>query len=421
MRSRAKHWRRTLRRSSWQLNHTHDPNQVCLVGSFGEGNFGNEWTLDAFLSIVREISTEVDFTILCNNPTGALSQRLPSQSIVGAEPLVSPFRPDGPSLVARVVGRLKDFGWLYRLIGRMDLVAVPGTGILERLYMWPGGYPATLALIAFACRLRRVPFALVGIGADFPDSELSRVLLRFTLQSASLVTVRDDHSRRSIVSMTSGRVVPKSHADLVLTAAIRKPPDGLTHKSGVVALGVMDYRGSITDPHGDAVAVRYRRRIVDLASALIADGWSLRLIAGDVDDIEAAEWVVSALRDDGRLTGDRCSIASLDGLDGALSELSAAEVVVATRYHTLVAAVAVGRPVVSLGYARKNSELMTSVGLAQFAHSVDEFEVELVLAQVRALVSRESGSVLEYENSCQSLLGGGVPGLASLLNRETPQ
>ena len=44
-----------------------------------------------------------------------------------------------------------------------------------------------------------------------------------------------------------------------------------------------------------------------------------------------------------------------------------------------------GRPVVSLGYAAKNPELLADVGLGEYDQHVESFDPQLVLQQLREL------------------------------------
>ena len=58
--------------------------------------------------------------------------------------------------------------------------------------------------------------------------------------------------------------------------------------------------------------------------------------------------------------------------------------IVASRYHNLVAAVTVGRPVISLGYGPKGDALLKSLGVSDRSHDVEGFDVTEVLEQVEA-------------------------------------
>jgi polysaccharide pyruvyl transferase WcaK-like protein len=78
-------------------------------------------------------------------------------------------------------------------------------------------------------------------------------------------------------------------------------------------------------------------------------------------------------------------------------ELERAEVVVASRFHTLVAALAVGRPVVALGYAPKSAELQSTYGLAPLCQPIDQIDAALLVAQVEQ--ARAAGRPSEQTTS----------------------
>ena len=63
------------------------------------------------------------------------------------------------------------------------------------------------------------------------------------------------------------------------------------------------------------------------------------------------------------------------------------DLVIATRFHNVLKALRLGRPVISIGYATKNDDLMREMGLEQYCHHVDNFEPAQVLEQVRSLAA----------------------------------
>ncbi len=65
-----------------------------------------------------------------------------------------------------------------------------------------------------------------------------------------------------------------------------------------------------------------------------------------------------------------------------MAEMGRAEVVVASRYHNVIAALRVGVPVVSLGYAGKNAVLLERFGLDGLDQPIDSFDPDLLARQV---------------------------------------
>jgi polysaccharide pyruvyl transferase WcaK-like protein len=99
--------------------------------------------------------------------------------------------------------------------------------------------------------------------------------------------------------------------------------------------------------------------------------------------------------------------------------MQGAEAVIATRFHNVVAALAVHVPVVSLGYAAKNDAVLDEMGLGEFAHRVEDFDVDTVLADLEAVTSRRDELVTgiaagqaRLSADCRRYLDDVVDGLA---------
>ena len=71
-----------------------------------------------------------------------------------------------------------------------------------------------------------------------------------------------------------------------------------------------------------------------------------------------------------------------DGLDALMKEMARAEVVVASRFHNVIAALKMRKPTVSLGYAGKNRRLLAEFGLEGLDQPLDSFEVDLLVSQM---------------------------------------
>jgi polysaccharide pyruvyl transferase WcaK-like protein len=68
--------------------------------------------------------------------------------------------------------------------------------------------------------------------------------------------------------------------------------------------------------------------------------------------------------------------------------MAPAGTVVATRFHNVMCALKLGKPVVSLGYAPKNVALMASMGLSEFSQDANSLDVDLLIKQFTEIESR---------------------------------
>ena len=83
-----------------------------------------------------------------------------------------------------------------------------------------------------------------------------------------------------------------------------------------------------------------------------------------------------AVYEPGRLISE--PVGSVEQL---LSQLATTDLVVATRFHNVLLALALNKPVVSISYDEKNDSLMTEVGLAEYCQSIRDIDVDKLVKQ----------------------------------------
>jgi hypothetical protein len=130
------------------------PRRIGLLGLFGCGNAGNDGSLEAMLAFLRRVRPEAELICFCAYSDGAADQ-IARDFRVPALPIALP-RP--ANVLLRVLDRLSCGGprqlvSLIRAIWharRLDLLIVPGTGILDDFQAGPLGMP--LALFGWCSR-----------------------------------------------------------------------------------------------------------------------------------------------------------------------------------------------------------------------------------------------------------------------------
>jgi polysaccharide pyruvyl transferase WcaK-like protein len=91
----------------------------------------------------------------------------------------------------------------------------------------------------------------------------------------------------------------------------------------------------------------------------------------------AVEQVVRAISaEHGGQPHERLTFNPIASLDDLFGEIACCEAVVASRYHNVICALVLGRPVIALGYAKKFDALMSDVGLVDYCRNIEEFEVQ---------------------------------------------
>jgi polysaccharide pyruvyl transferase WcaK-like protein/glycosyltransferase involved in cell wall biosynthesis len=348
--------------------------RVAALGYYGIGNLGNEALLAAFAERLRRDLPEAELSAFAVDPEAVhVEHGLPAtrlmtyrHDLAGGGPVVT---------VLKVLSRVVDVPRLFRAVGRVDAVVVPGSGVMETgLGLRPWGLPYWLFVVALSCRLRRRRLALVSIGAQPGRDRITRLLHRWTAALATSVSVRDEGSRRALVADGVRRPVAVA-PDLVLGADLGTGAVAPGH----VVLGAMAYYGSPQTPErGPAVREAYTAAVAKLGEELLARGHTVTLVIGDAADREVAEDVAA------RLGAGALRVSPAETMAEVAAELARAEVVLASRFHTLVAALALGRPCVALGYAPKSAELLTLFGLdpVRVTQPMDQIDVTALAGQL---------------------------------------
>jgi len=286
--------------------------------------------------------------------------------------------------VLKITGRLLDPFRTWWWVRRHDVVLVAGMGILETTV--PGkawGFPLGLLCLAVASRITGTWFGLVCVGAEIDGDPVIRWMLRSTASMAQYRSYRDQLSRDAMrqvgVQVTDDEVYPDLVFGLTCPTPHRQPL--------LIGVGVMNFRGRSTNPARAAAAhEQYRKRITEVVQRLTADGWHVRLLIGDVEDIPVAEGIRSAVSIVDDTSRPPVEVALAKTIDELLAQLAETHVFIGTRYHNVLAALALGTPTLSVGYARKNRELMEAFGLGGFCQEAHLLDVALTLDQVRDAV-----------------------------------
>ena len=346
--------------------------RIALFGRFGTGNLGNDALLLAAVGRLRGHDPHVDLMCLCNAP--AEVERLyglPAKSIRRhTDKELSSRR----ILPVRVGRRILDFLRMYWLMRSVDLVMVPGTGVLEGGTRRAGSFVSTLLMTALTARIAGTRVALVSVGVNLSARRSTNTVLRWTMRLAHYRSFRDAHSQRCAVRLGVQPTLPRAYPDLVFGIDLPAWP-ATQPSSGLVGVGLMDCRSVFfgNDPvRRDAIADGYLESITSLVGWLLDRGKHVLLLTGAWKDEEIAEQVVSRLPR--RTQGASIKIARSKSIVELMSYMRHVDFLIASRYHNIVAAMLTETPVISIGYGPKHTELMIAMGLEQFVQAADRID-----------------------------------------------
>ncbi|HEX5958959.1 MAG TPA: polysaccharide pyruvyl transferase family protein, partial [Hyphomicrobiaceae bacterium] len=380
------------------------PKRIGLFGLFGSGNLGNDGSLEAMLDFLRTALPEAELLCICNNPGKVerhykipaidIGAEVPADTMLGALARLSPAR--------KLLRRLP----AVNAVRGLDALIVPGTGILDDFSERFWGMPAALFGWCLAARLSGVRIAFVSVGAGPIAHPLSRWLMKGAARLAHYRSYRDDHSRdfmQSIGFDTRGDAV---YPDIAFrlpapAAAPAAPPQAQGPLT--VGLGLMTYIGWRGDwARGATIYGSYVPKIARFALWLLDRGHRVRLLMGDVVDHKAVDDVLKAIAAERPgYPRERVVAEPSHTLHEVMRQMAETDVVVGTRFHNVVCALKVGKPMISIGYARKNDVLLADMGLGDFCQHVERLDVEVLIDQFSRLVSNRAG----YEQRIRAKVG----------------
>jgi polysaccharide pyruvyl transferase WcaK-like protein len=381
--------------------------RIALFGHFGVQNMGNECTLQAMLHNLRDRLPDAEIYSICSNPEDTRTRHNLRSVAINAVQLAKntsrqPRRPLTKvlrMLFVHVPVELVEWCRAFHAMKGTDILAMTGTGMLTDANTSSFGMPYEIFKWACVARLRgcRVKFVSVGVGPF--DEELSRFFTRAALSLADYRSYRDHESksRLELIGFNSAEdsVIP----DL----AFSLPRSVLPESSGsrthpvVVGVGVMNhyYYGPGYGPTGvaalpDATHLAYLSKMADFVVWLIERNYAVRILHGDAScDARARADLRAQIEKRGVSCGDgRIVDEDILSVTDLVSQIAATDVVVAPRFHNLVLALMLDKPVMSVSYDAKADSLLESFGLGKYRQPIGDLNVGRLIEQFSDLETK---------------------------------
>jgi polysaccharide pyruvyl transferase WcaK-like protein len=116
---------------------------------------------------------------------------------------------------------------------------------------------------------------------------------------------------------------------------------------------------------------------------LLDHKYVIRLLIGDVSyDKRIRVDLLTSLQTRGiKRQGGQILDEPVTSVEDVIAQLAETDVVVATRFHNIVLALMLGKPVLAIAYHEKIESLMAGMGLAKYCQSIDQLDVNLLQQQ----------------------------------------
>jgi polysaccharide pyruvyl transferase WcaK-like protein len=390
--------------------------KIALLHHVGGGNLGDDATLDTVIQNIRRRRPNAVIAAFTANPNDTRQRhRIPCYPIrttpwafgygyTRAAPkltLKSAIRTLArkhrfifflPRLgFALAFGLPKEVSFLLasrRIIGTFELLIISGGGQLTE-WGGPWSFLYTLFKWVLLAKSARVKCLFLNVGAGPLSHPLSKFFVRRALALADYVSFRDDQSRTLVSQIGfkgSGPVFP----DCVYSRDV-SPLNTVTNRDlGQLIVGIapMPYWGPLVY-RAERSQVLYQGfidRLATFAASLVRDSYLLTLFGTDigVDPVAIEDLQLSLLTHHNVATPEYKSVRSLDEL---LSRMSAVDYIVTCRFHGVIFAHLLNKPVLALSHHPKVTTLMNDLGLSRYCMDIRTFDPALLVDTFASLVA----------------------------------
>jgi polysaccharide pyruvyl transferase WcaK-like protein len=371
--------------------------RVVFVGVFGAGNLGNECTLQAAIEQTKARWPQASLQCV-----SAFPEDTQSRHSIPAFPLEARFMPPH-ARPRRHVARLLRLAFrripnefahcvaALRILRRTDVLIIAGTGIVNDYLTGPFGWPYDIfkwSVLAVCCRVK-VLFLGIGVGPIYRP--LSRQLIKMSLRMATYRSYRDRASQQYLEKIHFSTRRDRVYPDLAFGLPQRILPSPKPARQPPLVIGV----GIKGPKKGDtgATNIAYLDAMAGFVSWLCANGYTVRLLVGDIEyDARTRQDFIQRLQ-----SGSQHHLISepTPTVEELLRQLQDTDAVISTRFHNLVLALLLGKPVIAISDHPKLDSLMDGLDLGRYCLHFDHLAVSDLIGMFTQLQS-DIGTLQPY-------------------------
>ena len=365
--------------------------RVGLLGLLGTGNIGNDTSMEAVLRYLQTEQPDAVLDVIGKGPEIVTTRYGVPAVYLNWYQRYEKTATGLTAIALKSLGKGVDVFRTAAWVRRHDVVIIPGMGTMESsLPLKPWGLPYSFFLACASGKLFGVKVAFVSIGAGTVKRRATRVLLDASAKLADYRSYRDAQSR----DMLRARGVDTARDHVYADLAFSTPP--LPCGPGdpnIVCVGVMGYRGSNDDrQQAEEIHAAYVFTMKAFVRWLVDNDRGVRILIGDENPPdklvgEAILADIQAYRPD--LAPGRVVTEYATTFPELMQAMAPAATVVATRFHSVVCALRLGKPVVALSYSPKFAALLGKMGLAEFCQPAKFPDLDQLIAQFTELEKRQ--------------------------------
>lgn len=376
--------------------------RIAIFGHFSEINLGNDSTLQALIYQIRQRLPEVELSCICSDPLATaklfgiratcmdgISSKLSRRPANAAAKVLR-------KLIIGVPAEINRWRQAQKALEGVDVVIVAGTGLLTDICGLRNWGPYTLFKWSLLAKLRDSKLMFLSVGAGPLYRRSARWLVALALSFADFRSYRDETTKQYLRGIGVRTAADNVYPDLAfsLPSVYARQACAGPSSRRVVGLGLMLYSDKQSaSGSSEVIYKRYLDALLQFAEWLLAEGYNIRLLSGDKCDQVTVEEFKERLNGRHPMWKDCILYEPLSSVDDLLRQLLLTDIVVATRFHNVLLALALHRPVISISFHQKCFSLMSDMGLSEYCHDIVQLRGDWLISQFRNLESKKDRTV----------------------------
>ena len=383
--------------------------KIAVFGVFGAGNLGNDCTLYAMLYNLRKHLSNALFCCICSGP-----EETASRHSVVAFPIREGRLPRTNNVLLRTLAKillaipLDLYRWfkVISILKGHDMLIMTGTGMLSDLGIVPFGLHYDIVRWSLAAKLCRCKLLFVSVGVGPIRHPWSRLFVKAALGVADFRSYRDSFSWDYLESISFKRDQDSVFPDLAFSLPQTMTscnPKGSSQRA-VIGLGLITHsRKRSTSENVQSIYQDYITKVAALVGWLLERNYTVQLLIGDIAyDERARKDLIAILEEDGRPCEEtRIVNKPTRSVEELLSQLATTDVVIASRFHNVLLALMLNKPVVAISFHEKVDSLMSALGLDAYCQDIENIDLERLTTQLAALEANAEPLRLQIEQKTE--------------------
>jgi polysaccharide pyruvyl transferase WcaK-like protein len=387
--------------------------KIGLLDHVGGGNLGDDATLDAVAGNIKRRWPNAEIVAFSMNPDDTETRHGIMSHPIQRKGWSIGYKPGGTDatlkeivkaltrkyravfyvlkvtnaiirLPSELFGELSFLVSSRRIIKSFDLLIISGGGQLTEKD-GPWGFPYTIFKWVVLARSAGVRCMFLNVGAGPLTLPLSKFFVTRALLAADYVSFRDDKSRAlayEIGFTGECRVCPDSVYGL----------EGATTRGNllerrperIVGFAPMPY----PDPEKDQIRYdEFIRKLALFSSWLVGQSYALTIFGTDIGvDPGAIEDLRKVLLSDGVPSSQYSVNHSIRSGHELLATMSGMDYVITCRFHGVVFAHLLNKPVLAIAHHPKVMDLMTDLELSSYCVDIRDFDLKLLTEKFTSMV-----------------------------------